>query len=106
MQSHKDPIGIVEQLYSDDCLAVSDSRGTRNIQSGDYIYLDDEIISGSIQVINKIDSGLEYSFFDLVEDEEVLAVINSNGIKLPEGVLDGLFGNDLRDFSSISSSNS
>ena len=105
MNSKEDAVLNVFELHSDDCLVVSDSKGIRNIQEGDELYLDDEVISGKIEVYTV--ESIDYSSYIILEEnDEVLAVINSLGIELSEEVLDGLFNDHIRDFSSYSANSS
>lgn len=94
----------VFELHSDDCLVVSDSRGTRNVQEGDELYLDDEIISGKLETYTV--ESLDYlSPIMLEENDEVLVVVNSLGIIIPKEISDGLLANDIRNFSNYSPDN-
>ena len=105
LKTKEDAILNVFELHSDDCLVVSDSKGIRNIQEGDHLYLDDEVISGKIEVYTV--ASIDYSsYIVLEENDEVLAVINSLGIKLSEEVLDGLFNDHVHNFSSYTSDSS
>lgn len=72
--SSNDVIALVKKLNSTDCLVVSDFRGTRNINEGCFLYADDEIISGSIQVtlINNPDPDLEL----MLQENDVLMYYN------------------------------
>lgn len=102
MNSIEDPVLEVFELHSDDVLVVSDTKGTRNIQEGDSLYLDDEIISGRVEAYTV--ESLDYSnYIILEEDDEVFTVFNSLGIVIPKEVLDGLFSNGIHKFNSNSS---
>lgn len=47
--SNLPPLLIVEEIISDDCISVSDSLGLRLLQKGDFLFFDDEIVSGEVK---------------------------------------------------------
>jgi hypothetical protein len=88
----------VMELKTEDCLVVSDSKGTRNVQQGDELFVDDEIISGSIEleVIGQFTDGTVWvEEIELTENDEVLVALYSYGIKVPKVLLDGLFSGNI-----------
>lgn len=81
-----EPVGVVVELLTDDALIVSDSRGTRNLQEEDVVYLDDEIISGKVKVSFKLGDFKEEIF--LSEDDLVVE-------QIPKEITDGLISDSL-----------
>jgi len=97
----------VTELKTEDCLVVSDSKGTRNVQAGDELYVDDEIISGSLllEVVGQYADGTAdwEEEIELTENDEVLVALYSYGIKVPKELLDGLFSGSIRNVNATSS---